>query len=106
MPKVEIYLSPFCGYCWKARLMLWRKGIRYTKIPIRFYFGFKLPTANFKEMLRRTGGDGTIPQIFVDGEYLGTEETLDELKRRGELEKLLTAVPNPITKGKTRHGPR
>ncbi len=89
MPKVEIYLSPFCGYCWKARLMLRRKGIRYTRIPIRFYFGFKLPTANYREMLRRTGGDGTIPQIFVDGEYLGTEEALDELERRGELEKRL-----------------
>jgi glutaredoxin 3 len=89
MPQVEIYLSPFCGYCWKARLMLWRKGILYRKIPIRFYFGFKLPTANFKEMLRRTGGDRTIPQIFVDGEYLGTEEALDELERRGELEKRL-----------------
>ena len=66
----------------------------------------RLPTANFKEMLRRTGGDGTIPQIFVDGEYLGTEETLDELKRRGELEKRLTTVPNPTTKGEPHHGSR
>ncbi len=86
---VEIYLSPFCSYCWKARLILWRKGIPYRKIPIRYYFGLKLPTANFKEMLRRTGGDGSIPQIFVDGEYLGTEDALVELERRGELENRL-----------------
>ena len=83
---VEVYLSPFCPYCWKARLILWRKGIPYRKIPLRYYFGFKLPTANFKEMLRRTGGDRTIPQIFVDGEYLGTEEALVELEGRGEPE--------------------
>ena len=88
-PRVEIYLSPFCAFCWKARLMLRREGIRYRKIPVRYWFGIKLPTAAFKEMVRRTGGDSTIPQIFVDGEYLGTEEALEELQRRGELQKRL-----------------
>ena len=89
MRDVEVYLSPFCGYCWKARLKLWRMKIRYRKIPIRLYFGFKMPTKNFKEMVRRTGGDKTIPQIFVDGQYLGTEETLEELDKRGELKSRL-----------------
>ena len=88
MPKVEIYLSPFCGYCWKARLMLWRKRIRYTN-PHSLLLRLQTADCQLQEMLRRTGGDGTIPQIFVDGEYLGTEETLDELERRGELEKRL-----------------
>lgn len=48
-----------------------------------------MPTKNFKEMVRRTGGEKTIPQIFVDGQYLGTEETLEELDKRGELKSRL-----------------
>ena len=48
-----------------------------------------MPTKNFKEMVRRTSGEKTIPQIFVDGQYLGTEETLEVLDKRGELKSRL-----------------
>ena len=72
-------------------LKMFERGIAYRKIPIRMYLGLKLPTANLREMVRRTGGDSTIPQIFVDGQYLGDDDTLLELARRGELESRLGA---------------
>lgn len=96
MPKVEIYSSPFCPFCWSARSILRRKGIDFEIRPIRFYLGVKLPTRTYRDMIARTGGDGTIPQIFVDGRYLGTDDTLEELDREGRLDDILTGrLPPP-----------
>ena len=89
---IEVYASPWCPYCWQARLILRRNQIAFTRIPVRYYFGIKLPTASFRTMVERTGGDSTIPQIFVDGEYLGTEETLAQLERNGQLSERLSAA--------------
>ena len=89
MPRIEVYSSPWCPFCWQARRLLASKGVDYVKIPIRMYLGIKLPTARYRHMVAATGGDGTIPQIFVDGRYLGTEETLDALDREGRLDDIL-----------------
>ena len=89
MVRVQVYSSPFCPYCWLARLLLWRRGIPYEKKPIRMYFGIKLPTQNLRDMVRLSGGDHRIPQILVDGEYFGDDDTLSALDRRGELESRL-----------------
>jgi len=95
MPRIEIYSSPWCPWCWKARLLLRGKGVRFEKIPIRMYLGIKLPTANLRTMIERTGGDSTVPQIFIDGRYLGTDDTLEELDRKGRLEDILSGLAPP-----------
>ena len=51
--------------------------------------GIKFPTRNYRDMVQRTGGERTIPQIFVDEQYLGDEETLAELERQGKLDQAL-----------------
>jgi glutaredoxin 3 len=89
LAHVEIYSSPWCPYCWLARWLLKRKGVAYQIRPIRFYLGIKLPTRNFRDMVERTDGDSTIPQIFVDGRYLGTDDTLQELESLGRLDDAL-----------------
>lgn len=89
MARVEIYSGPWCPYCWAVRRLLRRKGIEYRRIPIRMYFGIKLPTRAYRDMVARTGGDTTGPQIFVDGRYLGTHDTLWDLEREGRLEEAL-----------------
>ena len=43
-----------------------------------------------KEMLQRTNGARTIPQIFIEDHYIGGNEQLQEANRTGELDKLLT----------------
>lgn len=93
MALVEVYSSPFCPYCWRARWLLHRLGVPYRRIPIRMYLGLKLPTCAFREMVARTGGDATIPQVFVDGQYLGTDDTLFELHRQGVLLARLRGEP-------------
>lgn len=95
-PRVEIYSSPFCPWCWKARRLLDSRSVPYVKIPIRMYLGIKLPTASFRQMVQRTGGDNTIPQIFIDGKYLGTDDTLEELDRAGRLDDVLSGAQAPI----------
>ena len=89
MADIEIYTSPWCPYCWAARRLLRRKGVHYRRIPIRMVLGIKLPTRAYRDMVARTGGDGTVPQIFVDGRYLGTDDTLRDLERRGQLDRVL-----------------
>lgn len=98
MPRIEIYSSPLCPFCWQARWLLRRKGVEVHKIPIRMYLGVKLPTRAFREMVERSGGDTTVPQIFVDGVYLGTEEHLARLEAAGQLNGILSGqrpVPAP-----------
>ena len=46
--------------------------------------------ANAKEMLLRTNGIRTIPQIFIGDHYIGGNDKLQEANRSGELDKLLT----------------
>ena len=42
-----------------------------------------------KEMLKRTNGARTIPQIFIGDHYIGGNDKLQEANRTGELDKLL-----------------
>jgi len=67
-----------------------------TKIPIRMYLGVKLPTRAYRQMVERSGGDRTVPQIFVNGQYLGTEEQLAQLEAAGQLDAILAGnLPPP-----------
>lgn len=61
----------------------------YTIKGVPLILGWKPPTQNYKEMVERSGGQTTIPQIFVDGDYLGDEDTLRALEEKGELERAL-----------------
>jgi glutaredoxin 3 len=89
MARVEIFASPLCGYCRAALALLEKKGIAYKKRPILFLLFFKFPNANWHEMVRRSGGRRDIPQIFVDGNYLGDEEALFALQEQGRLQEVL-----------------
>lgn len=98
MRRIEVYSSPWCPWCWKARLLLRSKGFSFVKIPIRMYLVIKLPTSHLRTMIERSGGDSTVPQIFVDGHYLGTDDTLEDLDRQGRLEEILSGqapIPGP-----------
>ncbi len=51
--------------------------------------GWKLPTRAYREMVARSGGCNTVPQIFVDGVHLGDEDTLQALANEGALRRAL-----------------
>ena len=85
MTKVEIYTSPFCGYCWAAKRLLDAKGIAYTETNVA---GDAEARA---EMMRRANGRRTVPQVFIGETHVGGSDELHALDRAGGLERLLAA---------------
>jgi glutaredoxin 3 len=79
MAEVELYTTPFCPYCTRARALLDHKGIAFTDIDITE------EPARRAEMIRRAGGRTSVPQIFIDGEHIGGSDELVALDRAGEL---------------------
>lgn len=85
MPTVEIYTKAFCGYCFRAKRLLDSKGIEYQEHEV--YFG----GPERQEMIQRSGGRTTVPQIFIDGRHIGDCDELLSLERQGKLDELLAA---------------
>ena len=83
MAKVEIYTSPFCGFCYRAKGLLEDKGVDFNEIDITFHPSKKT------EMLERANGQRTVPQIFVGETHVGGCDDLYALESRGELDGLL-----------------
>lgn len=83
MTSVEIYTTPTCPFCIRAKGLLNRKGVPFTEIDVSGDSSLR------EAMTRRAGGRRTVPQIFIDGTGVGGCDDLHDLERRGELDKLL-----------------
>ena len=83
MAEIEIYTSPFCPYCWRAKRLLKDKGQAFTEIDVLLHPGRRA------EMTRKADGRTTIPQIFIDGRSIGGSDDLAALDASGELDTLL-----------------
>ncbi len=91
MKKVEIYSADTCPYCQQSKSLLDKEGISYTERKIRIAGGRKIEDATFKEMKRRAKGQSTVPQIFIDGNYYGDDDTLVADLRRGSFRQKVKA---------------
>ena len=78
MAEIEIYTSPFCGFCHAAKKLLEKKGVAYTEIDV------KMNSDKRREMTERSG-KSSVPQIFVDGEHLGDCMEIMEMDADDEL---------------------
>ena len=83
MSDIEIYTSPYCGYCHRAKALLTRKGAAFTEIDIMD------DDHKRAEMMSRSGRR-TVPQIFIDGKHIGGCDDLYDLDAAGGLDPLLT----------------
>ena len=83
MAKVDIYTSPFCGFCFRAKRLLDAKGVAYNEIDV-FSDG---PLRD--EMVRRAGGRTTVPQVFIDDSHVGGCDELYALDAQGGLDPML-----------------
>ena len=83
MAKVEIYTSPFCAYCYRAKKLLEEKGVEFTEINLMLNPGRR------REMLERAHGSQTVPQIFIDDRHVGDCDELYRLERERALDTLL-----------------
>ena len=83
MKKVTMYSGDPCPYCAAAKALLKTKNVEIEE------FDIWKDAAKAKEMLQRTNGKRTIPQMFIDDHYIGGNDDLQALNRSGELDKLL-----------------
>jgi len=81
--NVDIYTSMLCGYCYRAKALLKKRNIVFNEIDVT------LDIKNRREMIRRTGGRASVPQIFVNDAHIGGCEELVALERSGRLNSLL-----------------
>ncbi|MGE0154424.1 MAG: glutaredoxin 3 [Reyranellaceae bacterium] len=86
MAKIEIYTTPICPYCARAKGLLEDKGAAFEEIDVFMDVGQR------EQMRRRAGGRNTVPQIFIDGAHIGGCDELVALERAGKLDPLLQSA--------------
>jgi glutaredoxin 3 len=85
MARIEVYTTQFCPYCVRAKRLLTERGLAYEE------FDVAEDEALRANVIERSGGRRTVPQIFVDGRAIGGYEELAELDASGELARLTQA---------------
>ena len=83
MKKITIYTGDPCPFCAAAKALLKTKNVEIEEFDI-----WKDP-AKAKEMLQKTNGARSIPQIFIGDHLVGGNDQLQEANGNGELDKLL-----------------
>ncbi|MEG9861792.1 MAG: glutaredoxin 3 [Parvularculales bacterium] len=83
MADVEIYTTPWCPFCVRVRMLLESKGVSFRNIDVNS------DPALREEMMHRAGGRHTVPQVFVDGVYVGDSDALHRLDEERKLDAIL-----------------
>jgi len=83
MPHIVVYSSGFCPYCFWAKGLLNDKKVEFEEIRVD-----QEPGAH-DEMLAKSNGRVTVPQIFIDDYHVGGFDDLQALDRAGELDSRL-----------------
>lgn len=85
MAKVEIYTKAWCPYCARAIKLFEAKGAAFEEYDVTMGGPKKA------EMVERSGGRRTMPQIFIDNRHIGGCDDLVALDAEGGLDPLLAA---------------
>ena len=83
MKKVVIYSGDLCIHCDWAIDLLNRKKIQFTE------YNVTKDEKKREEMLKKSNGARTVPQIFIGDHYVGGNRELQALERDGKLNSLL-----------------
>ncbi|NBX52936.1 MAG: glutaredoxin 3 [Proteobacteria bacterium] len=82
MKKILIYSKEICPYCTKAKNLLQRKNLQFQEI--------KITSDELKqEMIKKSNGRMTVPQIFIDDYHVGGCDDLYALEAEGKLDEIL-----------------
>jgi glutaredoxin 3 len=82
MARIEIYTTPFCGYCARAKGLLDRKGAAYEEMDV-------MMDEKKRTEMRERSKRSTVPQIFINGQHIGGSDELAALEQAGKLDPLL-----------------
>lgn len=85
MQSVELYTTPTCGFCHAAKRLLTSKGVSYSEVNLA-----QQPERR-AEMMERSAGGRTVPQIFIGTTHVGGCDDLYALEQAGKLDALLAA---------------
>ena len=85
MKQVEIYTTRFCGFCTAAKRLLTTKNVDFTEVDVG------MDPSKRSEMVQRSNGGRTVPQIFIGGKHVGGCDELFALERAGKLNNMLAA---------------
>ena len=77
-------MGPMCAFCDAAKRLLTKKNIPYKEINIA------VEKDKMEEMIKKSNGKRTIPQIFIEDYHVGGYDELRGLENKGELNKLLS----------------
>jgi len=83
MTRIELYTKDYCPYCKQAKALLRRKGVDFTE------FDIQTDSTLVSEMISRSGGGRTVPQIFIGDKQIGGASDLFALNEQGKLDSLL-----------------
>ena len=83
MKNITIYTKDYCPFCTKAKSLLKLKKIKFTEINLH------TNPEKFEEMIKKSNGAQTVPQIFSSDTYVGDCEKIYELNAQGKLDQLL-----------------
>ena len=81
--SIVIYSKDYCPYCKMAKALLNQKGVAFTEYEVSD------DPKLFAEMIEKSGGGRTVPQIFIGDVHVGGGTDLVELNRAGGLDPLL-----------------
>jgi glutaredoxin 3 len=83
MSDVTVYSGSNCPYCERAKALLKKKKAEFRE------FNVQQDETKLEEMLARSGGRKSVPQIFIDGKHVGGCDDLYALDSAGKLDALL-----------------
>ena len=83
MKNVTVYMGPRCNFCDAAKRLLARNNIQFNEINIALEKGKR------EEMLKKSNGRKTIPQIFFDDHHVVGYQELRALEKENKLNNLL-----------------
>ena len=83
MKKVVIYTGDLCVHCDWAMDLLNQKNIKFTE------YNIAKDLEKREEMLKKSNGVRTVPQIFIGEQYVGGNTELQALEKEGKLDNIL-----------------
>lgn len=85
MAKVVMYTTAICPFCVRAKALLKKKGVAFEEIDLN-----EQPERR-AEMMDKSDGRRTVPQIFINDQHVGGCDDLHALETEGRLDALLAA---------------
>ena len=79
MKSIIMYTGPMCNFCEAAKRLFSRNNIKFKEIDISTKDGLR------DEMIEKSNGKRTIPQIFFDEKHIGGYVELRELEKNNQL---------------------